>query len=208
VSAVVLLFAFQFYYTKNSGLINLFELEFLSSITTPGSWSYLDSFTRLNFDSLARFIALLICFFSFLILLYSQFYISREKTLRNYYPFVLLTLGAAVFTVLADSLLLFILCWGFLGITLYKLIRGFDEESSAAAKKTFILIGASDGLMILGIAILWKITGGFNMSDIHVGTTDAIRTTAFLALLVGSFTSAGAFPFHTWVTDFTKYTPA
>jgi len=208
VSAVVLYFAFQFYYTKNSGLINLFELEFLSSITTPGSWSYLDSFTRLNFDSLARFIALLICFFSFLILLYSQFYISREKTLRNYYPFVLLTLGAAVFTVLADSLLLFILCWGFLGITLYKLIRGFDEESSAAAKKTFILIGASDGLMILGIAILWKITGGFNISDIRIGTTDTIRTTAFLALLIGSFTKAGAFPFHTWVPDYTKSAPA
>jgi formate hydrogenlyase subunit 3/multisubunit Na+/H+ antiporter MnhD subunit len=31
---------------------------------------------------------------------------------------------------------------------------------------------------------------------------------AFLALLTGSFTKAGAFPFHTWVPDYAKYAPA
>jgi formate hydrogenlyase subunit 3/multisubunit Na+/H+ antiporter MnhD subunit len=31
---------------------------------------------------------------------------------------------------------------------------------------------------------------------------------AFLSLLAGSFTKAGAFPFHTWVPDYAKYAPA
>ncbi len=30
----------------------------------------------------------------------------------------------------------------------------------------------------------------------------------FLHLLVGSFTKAGAFPFHTWVPDYAKDAPA
>ena len=58
---------------------------------------------------------------------------------------------------LSDNLLLFLTFWGILGITLYKLIPGNNEESSATAKKTLILIGASDSIMIIGIAIIWKI---------------------------------------------------
>ena len=107
----------------------------------------------------------------------------------------------------ADNLLLFLFFWGILGITLYKLIQGNNEESSAAAKKTLILIGASDSIMIIGIAILWKMTGSLNMSEIHLPTTNVLSVTAFLALLIGSFTKAGAFPFHTWIPDYAKDGP-
>jgi formate hydrogenlyase subunit 3/multisubunit Na+/H+ antiporter MnhD subunit len=34
----------------------------------------------------------------------------------------------------------------------------------------------------------------------------ALSYTAFLALLAGSFTKAGAFPFHSWIPDYTKST--
>ena len=82
------------------------------------------------------------------------------------------------------------------------------KRASATAKKTLILIGASDTIMIIGIAILWKLTGSLNMSAISLPTSDALTVTAFLALLVGSFTKAGAFPFHTWVPDYAKDAPA
>ena len=39
-------------------------------------------------------------------------------------------------------------------------------------------------------------------------TTNALSVIAFLALLTGSFTKAGAFPFHTWVPDYAKSAPA
>ena len=210
ISAVVLFFAFQLYFS-GSGFCHgsvILELEFLNRLNKPGFSAVMSGFTTLNPDNLARLIVLMVCVFSFLILVYSIFYVTKERAPKNYYPFVLLTLGVSVCTVLADSLILFIFCWGFLGLTLYKLIRGYDEESSAAAKKTFILIGASDSIMILGIGIIWKITGTLNISEISLGTTDAIRIAAFLALLIGSFTKAGAFPFHTWVPDYTKSAPA
>ena len=69
-----------------------------------------------------------------------------------------------------------------MGITLYKLIPGDQEESSAAAKKTLIMIGASDGILLLGIALIWKITGELDMSEIALRTDSALTIFAFLTL--------------------------
>lgn len=160
-----------------------------------------------NHDNLSGLIILFTSLFAILILIYSIIYI-REGRVRNYYPYFLITLGCSYGALLSDNLLLFLFFWGILGISLYKLIYGHDERSSAAAKKTLILIGASDSIMIAGIAIIWKVTGSLSMSSISIPATNAISVTAFLALLIGSFAKAGAFPFHSWVPDYAENAPA
>lgn len=159
-------------------------------------------------DNLSKLIIILIGLFAVLVSVYSLVYITNEKKINNYYPYFLLTLGASYGAVLSDNLLLFISFWGLLGITLYRLMRGYDEVSSAAAKKTFIIIGASDGIMILGIVILWKITGTLNISEISLATDNLLTVAAFIALLAGSFAKAGAFPFHSWIPDYAETAPA
>ena len=165
------------------------------------------SYLTFNIDSLSRLIALFISLFSFLILLYSIVYIKTRKV-RNYFPYFLITIGCAYGAVFSDNLLLFLSFWGVLGLTLYKLIPGFNEESSATAKKTLILIGASDSIMIIGIAIIWSMTGTLSIEAISLPATNALSVVAFLTLICGSFTKAGAFPFHTWVPDYAKSAPA
>jgi formate hydrogenlyase subunit 3/multisubunit Na+/H+ antiporter MnhD subunit len=160
-----------------------------------------------NADNLSRLIILFISLFSFLILLYSLVYIKGGRA-RNYYPYFLITIGCSYGAVLSDNLLLFITFWGILGITLYKLIPGNNEESSATAKKTLILIGASDSIMLIGIALIWRLTGSLDISNTSLPTDNILTVTAFVALLVGSFTKAGAFPFHTWVPDYAQDAPA
>lgn len=172
----------------------------------PEVWN-IGRYLSLRIDNLSRMVLMFISLFSVLILLYSIVYIKGKK-IRNYYSWILITIGCSFGAVMADNLLLFLVFWGILGITLYKLIQGSDEESSATAKKTLIMIGASDSIMIIGIAIVWKITGTLNMSEISLSTGNALTVTAFLALLAGSFTKAGAFPFHTWVPDYAKDAPA
>jgi multicomponent Na+:H+ antiporter subunit A len=183
--------------SAGSGL-NIFGFDILKNI---------GRYMTFNSDSLGKLIVLFVSLFTFLILLYSLVYIKAGRV-KNYYPYFLITLGCAYGAVLSDNLLLFLAFWGVLGLTLYKLISGHDEESSAAAKKTLILIGASDSIMIIGIAILWKITGSLSMGSMSVPTSNALTVVAFLALLTGSFTKAGAFPFHTWVPDYAKSAPA
>jgi len=194
---------------SGSQLHYLNELPAGSTLSLPG-FNLLPDIGRyvlFNIDNLSKLIVLFVSLFSILILLYSIVYIKADR-IRNYYPYFLITLGCAYGAILSDNLLLFLTFWGILGITLYKLIQCKDEESSATAKKTLILIGASDSIMIIGIAILWKITGSLSIGSISVPTTNALSVVAFLALLTGSFTKAGAFPFHTWVPDYAKSAPA
>ncbi len=159
-----------------------------------------------NIDSLSRLIVLLIASFGLLTLSYALVY-NQVKN-KSFYAWFLITMGASYGAVLADNLLFFITCWGVLGLTLYKLIPGDHEESSTAAKKTLIMIGASDGILLLGIAMIWKITGELDMSEIALRTDNALTISAFLAFIVGSFTKAGAFPFHSWIPDYTQAAPA
>jgi len=166
-----------------------------------------DRYFTFTLDNLSKLIILFISLFAILVLIYSLVYIKAGRA-RNYYPWALITLACSYGAVLSDNLLLFLAFWGILGITLYKLIPGRDEESSATAKKTLILIGASDSVMIIGIGMLWRLTGSLSMESISMPTTNILSVTAFVALLVGCFTKAGAFPFHTWVPDYAKDAPA
>ena len=166
-----------------------------------------DKYFTFTIDNLSKLITLFISIFSILILLYSLVYIKAGRV-KNYYSWFLITIGCSYGAVLSDNLLLFLTFWGILGITLYKLIPGRDEESSATAKKTLILIGASDSIMIIGIALIWRLTGSLSIDSVSLPTDNILSVTAFLALLVGSFTKAGAFPFHSWVPDYVKDAPA
>lgn len=196
-------------FNSGNGLFNLRELSAGQTFFVFGVDLLHNAgrYTLFDNDSLSRLIVLFISFFGLLILIYSMVYI-KEGRIRNYYPYFLITLGCSYGAVMSDNLLLFLLFWGILGITLYKLIQGASEESSAAAKKTLIMIGASDSIMIIGIALIWKIGGSLSMHTISIPTTGILPVVAFLALLTGSFTKAGAFPFHSWVPDYAKSAPA
>ncbi|MCI0522696.1 MAG: hypothetical protein L0Y37_03475 [Bacteroidales bacterium] len=166
-----------------------------------------EGFLTFTLDGLSKLIILFISILALLILVYTLAY-NKSARVNNYYPWFLITLGCSFGAVLSDNLILFVIFWGILGITLYKLIPGTDEKSSAAAKKTMILIGASDTIMLVGIAIVWKLTDTLSINNISLETNNILTVSAFLALLVGSFTKAGAFPFHSWVPDYSETAPA
>jgi formate hydrogenlyase subunit 3/multisubunit Na+/H+ antiporter MnhD subunit len=210
--------------TTISGLVLIFSLMLFNAepqivtplFTIPGtnielltSWfAGIGNFFTYNIDHLGKLIVLFIGFFAFLISFYSIAYMKDRKKLPHYYSYLLITVGCAAGAALADNLILLIGFWGILGMTLYLLIKGYDEESSATAKKTLILIGASDALMIMGIGIIWQLTNSFSISEISIATDNGAAVTAFLLLMVGSFTKAGAFPFHSWIPDYAKKAPA
>jgi formate hydrogenlyase subunit 3/multisubunit Na+/H+ antiporter MnhD subunit len=196
-------------YGSENRMLSLRELFPDKGRILPGSDFIGDCCRYISFnnDALGKLIVLFISGFTILILLYSIVYLKSAR-IQNYYSYFLITAGCAYGAALSDNLLLFLGFWGLLGLTLYKLIGGHNEASSAAAKKTLILIGGSDSIMIIGIALLWMITGSLSMKDISISTTNGLSFLAFASLLVGSFTKAGAFPFHTWVPDYAANAPA
>jgi formate hydrogenlyase subunit 3/multisubunit Na+/H+ antiporter MnhD subunit len=164
----------------------------------------LREFTVFNINALSKLVLLFLGVLAPVICLYSLYREKNPNFPAHFYSWFLITLGCSAGTVLADNLLLLLFFWGILGFTLYRLISQKDEESSAAAKKTLIIVGSSDALMIIGIGLLWNISGTLNISELIVPADNGAATTAFLLLAVGSFTKAGAFPFHTWILNFTE----
>jgi len=204
-----LVFSFQVY--RQSG--EMINLCIGKELVTEGSSLYhlmtqAESFMIMNPDALARLIVLFVGLFTFLVALYSLGYLFPRTRPRDYFSWFLITAGCSNGAVMADHMLLFIFFWGILGLTLYKLIRGHNSISAAAAKKTFILIGASDGIMILGIALIWRLGYPLSISAMSIPTSGMLAVIAFVCLVIGAFTKAGAFPFHSWVPDYATHAPA
>ncbi|MEW6009400.1 MAG: proton-conducting transporter membrane subunit [Candidatus Omnitrophota bacterium] len=165
--------------------------------------SYL--YPMLRFDTLSISVSVACLFFSLLIGLYSFKFLKGKVNLFSYYINFILTALVCCLAVLANNLILLLVCWGFLGLTLYMLIYTYrTDKSSVTAKKTLIIVGASDSIMILGVSLVFYLAGTFQMDRIQIplGSLEGILPTfAYISLAIACFTKAGAMPFHTWIVD-------
>ena len=149
----------------------------------------------------SAFILLGLAGFLFLIALYSTIKMKNVPRVREYYAYVFLTAAFANGAVLSNNFVPFIFFWEGLLITLYALITiGGQKDSNRTAVKSFILGGFCDFAMILGVAILWKITGTLTLSEISV-KPEGLAAVSFILMVVGAIGKAGAMPFHTWIPD-------
>jgi len=159
-------------------------------------------------DNLSVFTGIFIGFFSILILIYSVGFMRGRKGLLRYYLYIILTLAASLGAVFANNLLVLIGFWGFLALLLYLLIGfGQKQNTSATAKKAFIIIGGTDALMLLGLAFIWRLTGSMDIDKLSIALDNKVAIWAYLCLAAGAFAKAGAMPFHTWVPDTAEDAP-
>ena len=182
------------------GSYNLFRIK-------PASWDLFGYTALLRIDNLSAFVSLFIALFGALIILYSIGFMREKVNIGNYYAYILATIAASIGAVLSNNLLLFIGFWGFLGITLYLLIAIGGEEAKGAAKKTFIIIGGTDALMLLGIAIIWKLTGAVRMDVAAIPLDNTLAIYAFILLALGAFAKGGVMPLHTWIPASSEVAP-
>jgi len=157
-------------------------------------------------DALTNVTLLGISFFSLIITLYS--YKNISDFANRYYGCLLITLGSGIGVVISNHLILMAVFWGMLAITLYLMVNLAGPDSAYPAKKTFIIVGGSDSFLILGIAMLYVLTGSFNITDINVQIDRWLSACAFLSLIIASFAKAGAMPLHTWIPEISESTPA
>ena len=85
-------------------------------------------------DGLSAFVLLAVAVFGFLVATYSLGYMSGRARHREYFTYLLWTLGIACGAVLANDLLLLIVFWGFLAVTLYLMIGIAGPDATEAAR--------------------------------------------------------------------------
>ncbi|MDD5044816.1 MAG: proton-conducting transporter membrane subunit [Candidatus Omnitrophica bacterium] len=159
----------------------------------------------LRLDALNSFVVLAIALFSALTIIYSLKFI-KEKRLQ-YYTYIILTAFASIGVVLANNLILLLVFWGFLGLTLYLLVS-MGQGSTDAAKKTLIIVGGSDALMLLGVAIIYFLTDTFYLDAIRLEFNSSLAVISYICIALACFAKAGAIPLHTWIPDAAKSAPA
>ncbi len=173
-------------------------------------WIHL-SYLRISFDLLAYHFSSLILLacslFGLLITTYSLRQMQGKQRLREYYTYLLWTVGFANGAVLANNFVVLLIFWGMVAIMLYLLINIGGTSAQKAAQKSLIIVGGSDFLMLLGVVILWHLTGSLTMSEITIPIKGTLATAAFFLLMAGAIAKAGAMPFHSWIPDAAEAAP-
>lgn len=158
--------------------------------------------------SLNKFILLFAMGFGLIISVYSLVTDSSIKQINMYYGSLLLTIGGSAGILLSNHLLFLLIFWEIVTVSLYMLISSGSGNCRFAATKSFAMIGVSDAAFLLGIAMVWVISGTFVISDVSIATTSSLPIVTFLLLMLAAITKAGALPLHTWLPDSGENAPA
>lgn len=128
---------------------------------------------------LSVFILLGVAFFGLIVAVYSIGYMKDRRRQREYFTYLLWTLGISCGVVLANDLVMLLVCWGFLGLTLYLMAGLSGPKAAEAARKSLMIIGGSDALMLLGTLIYWHLAGTTRMDGAALALDSPLAYTAF-----------------------------
>ena len=181
--------------------IATFSIHWLTIGETSLAWGV--DVTRLSVVMLG-----LVTFVAFLIQVYSLGYMKGDPRFGWYYAAHSLFAAAMLTLVLADNLILVYISWELVGLGSYLLIGFWWERRSAAeaAKKAFVTTRLGDVGLLVGIILLYKATGTFDISEIfHIAEEGGISQTTLNAsamlIFLGAMGKSAQFPFHIWLPD-------
>lgn len=159
-------------------------------------------------DGLSLILALLITGVGSLVVLYSIYYLSKEReSLGHFYVYLLMFMGAMLGVVFSDNLMVLYLFWELTSISSFLLIAyWYHRRQSRYGAQKSMLITVTGGIgMLAGFIMLSSMTGTFSIREIvaNIGqyTDHTLFIPAMLLILLGAFTKSAQFPFHIWLPD-------
>ncbi|MFA5338314.1 MAG: proton-conducting transporter membrane subunit [Candidatus Omnitrophota bacterium] len=158
------------------------------------------------FDPLSKLVGFFVILFSIIMAIYSAGFLKARKI--TYFIWFFLTTIASLGVVFSNNIIFIAVFWGFLALSLFKLINLYDsDEVSKVAKKTFTIIGASDGFLLLGLLLYSFLTSGMTISGNTVIINSKLSFVSFMLIAIACFAKAGCMPFHTWIPETAQKAP-
>ncbi|MCW4644396.1 Na+/H+ antiporter subunit A [Bacillus safensis] len=159
-------------------------------------------------DGLSLLFALLITGIGSLVVLYSIFYLSKEKEqLGSFYTYLLMFMTAMLGVVLSDNMVVLYLFWELTSISSFLLIGyWYKRDRSRYGATKSLLITVFGGLAMLGgFILIYLITDSFSIRE-AVNQLQLIMASpyfipAMILILLGAFTKSAQFPFYIWLPD-------
>jgi NADH-quinone oxidoreductase subunit L len=125
----------------------------------------------LGMDHLSAVYALFVTFVGLLIHIFATGYMHGDKGFYRFFAYLNLFMFAMLTLVLADNFLLMFVGWEGVGLCSYLLIGYYlkKDEARTAAKKAFVMNRIGDWGVLIGIFLIFTLTGSISFYDKAVG---------------------------------------
>ena len=196
-----------------------FQSSFVDGKFAPGSdhvyafeWASIGTALEIEFstyvDGITVLMLAVVSIVTLMVMMYSVGYMAGEPRYGWYFAVLSGFAAAMLMLVTSGNLLLLYLSWEAVGLASYLLIGFYWERQSAAeaAKKAFITTRIGDVGLLIGIILLWRGAGSFDIQQIievaHSGGFDeTYLTVSMLFLFAGAAGKSAQFPLHVWLPD-------
>ena len=185
--------------------------------TLAVQWATAGSFhieIGLIIDDLSRGMMIVVTGVGLLVHLFSLAYMKEDEARARYFAGLSIFMFSMTGIVLASNFIMMFMFWELVGLSSYLLIGHWYQKDSAAdaSKKAFLTNRIGDFGFMIGILILWGITGSFTFNGIseffaNAGHSEAVMpsmtmfSAAILLIFMGAMGKSAQAPLHVWLPD-------
>lgn len=156
-------------------------------------------------DQLSSGMMLVVTGVGLLVHIFSIAYMKDDRGKARYFTGLSLFMFSMTGIVLASNFIVTFIFWELVGLSSYLLIGHWYEKASAAdaAKKAFLTNRIGDFGFMIGILLLWKITGTLTFTEMTIPANLSVTLlgTAILCIFCGAVGKSAQLPLHVWLPD-------
>ncbi len=159
----------------------------------------------ITLDKLSTGMMIVVTGVGLLVHVFSLAYMKDDASKARYFTGLALFMFSMTGIVLASNFIMTFIFWELVGLSSYLLIGHWYQKDSAAdaAKKAFLTNRIGDFGFMIGILMLWAITGTLTFSEMEIPTTVSagVLGAALLCVFCGAIGKSAQLPLHVWLPD-------
>jgi NADH-quinone oxidoreductase subunit L len=156
-------------------------------------------------DELSTGMMIVVTGVGLLVHIFSIAYMKDDSAKARYFTGLSLFMFSMTGIVLASNFIMTFMFWELVGLSSYLLIGHWYQKDSAAdaAKKAFLTNRIGDFGFMIGILMLWGITGTLAFSDMKIPAeiSAGVLGAAMLCVFCGAVGKSAQLPLHVWLPD-------
>ncbi|MCW1914160.1 NADH-quinone oxidoreductase subunit L [Luteolibacter sp. GHJ8] len=179
-----------------------------SESPAPISWATIGDFSLqigIKLDQLSTGMMVVVTGVGLLVHIFSLAYMAEDSAKARFFTCLSLFMFSMTGIVLASNFIMTFMFWELVGLSSYLLIGHWYQKDSAAdaAKKAFITNRIGDFGFMIGILMLWGITGTLTFDEMKIpaGISTGVLGAALLCVFCGAVGKSAQMPLHVWLPD-------
>jgi NADH-quinone oxidoreductase subunit L len=176
--------------------------------TSAFNWATIGDFNLqigIHLDRLSTGMMIVVTGIGALVHIFSLAYMKDDEAKARYFTGLSFFMFSMIGIVLANNFIMTFIFWELVGFSSYLLIGHWYQKDSAAdaAKKAFLCNRVGDFGFMIGILMLWGITGTLTFGEMEVpgAVSTATLSAAVLCIFCGAVGKSAQLPLHVWLPD-------